>query len=312
MNDLIYKFFKKFLRKEWKPFTFFSLLRVFSFVQILFWPFALSKILDILGADIADWRGALPWVVAMIINKILEDFIRLRAKHGIQTVGSKLRINLVNFFSQETEIRSNVKTGEAVQRIKIVNDNISSATSYYKNSFLGIPVDLIAIPIIFFGMSPSYLYLLLTYIAIYLVIDRFTTSYYLQEAQEYFSASETFWGTLYRKTPDVWRGREERDIVGKKIDQEAQDLEKEIITMDRANVIRWTALQAISSFFKGLSLVLVFWRITQGETAIGDLVLVLSYISRTQSNLNKITSSNKLISELRMSLKRLGEVIQKK
>lgn len=312
MDQPIKKFFKDFFGDKKARFSWFSFLRIVASAQVLFWPFALSKVLDILGQGIENWRKALVWVLAMIINKMLEDPIRLKSKHGIQTIGSELRLSLATFFSQETKLRSGAKTGEAVQRIKIANDNINSVTIFYKDSFLEIPTNLIVITAVFWSLSPTYLYLLLAYVSLYLILDHFTTNYYLEEAREYFEASETFWGTLYRKTPDVWRGREDSDTFAEKANIESESLKKELVTMDKANITRWTMLQVLSSFFKSFALALVFFRITQDQAAIGSMVLVLSYFSSTQASLNRITSSLKLFSELKISLHRLSQVIESK
>ena len=312
MQSLARSFLKNFIIKEKGKIIWFSLWRMFSFLQVLFWPFAFAKILDILSQDISNWKASLPWLIAMVINKLTEDFVRLRAKHGIEVITSGMRISMATFFAEETQIKDGVKTGEAVQKIKSAGDTLKEAALYYKNQLLGIPVSLIFVPIILYNADRMYLVIFGIYVLLYLIIDKFATAFYLEEAREYFSASEIFWGTVYRKTPDVWRGREEIGSFKKKVDEQSEVLKKEIETMDSADTWRWIALQSLSSTALGFGIVFVFLRIARGESEVGDLVLITSYLGDAQETLNRITSSSTRIVNLKMALHRLSEVVERK
>lgn len=312
MDNLLKNFFKDFFKENRWGITWFSIVRMFAFCQILFWTFAFSKIIDILSKGIDNWRAVLPWIAALVLNKIAEDFIRLRSKYSLQKLGVELELRLATFFTEKTELCKGVKTGEAVQRTKRASDTIKSAAKYYKDSLLQLPVNLVVIPIILFTACIDYFIIFVVYIITYLLIDYFANTFYLKEAEDYFRASEVFWGTAYRKTPEVWRERADGADFREQIEQEGDDLYKERMEMENINNWRWVAVQILSSASKGLIIIYAFYLVLKQQAPIGDLVLVSGYFAQVQSSLNVITTAAQQIGDLRISLNRLAEAVRLK
>jgi len=304
------KFFKNFLQEYKAQIFLFSLFRIFSFVQILFWPYAFSKIINIISQNPDNWREAGFWAGLMILNKITEDFVRLRSKFGLEKIGAKLKISLATFLSEKTEIRKGKKTGEAVQAVKKASEDIKSLVDFYKENILQLPVNLIIIPLILLQANTDYLLLLLVYGIAYLTIDYFTIKLYKRKLKKYFKAAEVFWGTTYRKTPEVWREREDGGIFAERIDQEGKELYKAIVSADNINNWRWTLLQALSSATIGTAVLFVLYKIVTNTAPVGDLILVSAYLQETQRTLNVITSTLTYLIRTRISLKRLNKAVK--
>lgn len=304
------KFFKNFLQEHKAQIFLFSLFRIFSFVQILFWPYAFSKIINIMSQNPDNWREAGLWAGLMILNKITEDFVRLRSKFGLEKIGAKLKISLATFFSEKTEIRKGKKTGEAVQAVKKASEDIKSLVDFYKENILQLPVNLIIIPLILLQASVDYLLLLLVYGIAYLTIDYFAIKLYNRKVKKYFKAAEVFWGTTYRKTPEVWREREDGGVFAERIDQEGKELYKTIVSADNIDNWRWVSLQALSSATIGAAVLFVLYKIVTNTAPVGDLILVTAYLRETQRTLNVITSSLTRLIRTRISLKRLNKAVK--
>lgn len=304
------KFFKNFLQEHKSQIFLFSLFRIFSFVQILFWPYAFSKIINIMSQNPDNWREAGLWAGLMILNKITEDFVRLRSKFGLEKIGAKLKISLATFFSEKTEIRKGKKTGEAVQAVKKASEDIKSLVDFYKENILQLPVNLIIIPLILLQASADYLLLLLVYGIAYLTIDYFAIKLYNQKIKKYFKAAEVFWGTTYRKTPEVWREREDGGVFAERIDQEGKELYKAIVSANNINNWRWILLQSLSSAIIGAAVLFVLYKIVTNTAPVGDLILVSAYLRETQGTLNVVTSSLTRLIQTRISLKRLNKAVK--
>ncbi len=304
------KFFKNFLQEHKSQIFLFSLFRIFSFVQILFWPYAFSKIINIMSQNPDNWREAGLWAGLMILNKITEDFVRLRSKFGLEKIGAKLKISLATFFSEKTEIRKGKKTGEAVQAVKKASEDIKSLVDFYKEYILQLPVNLIIIPLILLQANIDYLILLLVYGIVYLTIDYFAIKVYNRKVKKYFRAAEVFWGTTYRKTPEVWREREDGGIFAERIDQEGKELYKTIVSADNIDNWRWVLLQALSSATIGAAVLFVLYKIVTNTAPVGDLILVSAYLRETQGTLNVITSALTRLIRTRISLKRLNKAVK--
>ncbi len=312
MDELLKDFLKKFFGEHRIRIIWFSFWRMVAFVQVLFWPFAFSKIVDVLSQEPEHWQKAISWVAALIINKILEDFIRLRAKYGLQKIGAKLELELASFFTQETELCDGVRTGEAVQRTKKATNTIRNAARYYKDTLLQLPVNLIVIPLVLLQARPIYLTILVIYTVLYLLADYFANTIYLKEAKDFFEASEYFWGTTYRKAPDVWRKREDGHKFKETMNKEAEDLYKERMEMENVNNWRWIMDQGLSSLSKGAVIIYAVHLIMSGQAPVGDLVLVSSYFGKAQGTLNIITSTVRQVVDLRISLDRLAQAVKLK
>jgi len=303
-------FFKDFLREYKVKIIFFSFLRIFSLIQALFWPFALAKIVNIMTETPEKWKEAMMWVLIRVVNNVTEDLIRLRSKYGLEKLGTRLEILLTTFFSEKTKILGNKKTGEAVQAIKKAGEHISALILFYKENALLLPVNFIIIPIVLFKASPDYLIFLGGYALIYLIADWIGVRAYHKKLNAFLKTSEIFWGTTYRKAPEVWRKREDGEEFAKEVHQEGDELYLATISANNTNKWRWFALQAISSMSICGTIFFVLYRMANNHTHIGDLVLISSYFQQMQLTLNVLTTSFTQVLQTKMSLKRLDKTVK--
>jgi len=304
------QFFKRFLKKNKWGIFFFSFWRLISFAQDLVWPYAFSKIVNIMSEMPQQWRQAIFWTVLITINAATSDFIRLHSKLGLEKIASKLKINLATFFCENTKIKRNKKTGEAVQAIKNASEEIQNLVLYYKENILQLPICFVIIPLILFKANLDYLSLLIIYIIIYLAIDIICTKIYNRKMKKYYETSEIFWGTTYRKTPDVWREREDGDTFVQKIEKQGDGHYQADSLAMQVNTRRWTLLQVLSSITIGAVIFFVLHRIIYQGTHVGDLILVTGYFQKTQETLNIITSSLTQIVQTRLSLIQLNKAVK--
>ena len=304
------QFFKDFFKKNKTKIFTFSLFRILAFVQVLFWPYAFSKIVNIMSKNPDNWQEAIIWAGFMILNKVTEDFVRLRSKFGLEKIGAKLKVFLATFFSERTEVQKDKKTGEAVQAVKKASEAIESLVTFYKDNALQLPVNLTVIPFILFKASRDYLILLMIYVFLYLAIEYFAVRLYRRKLKKYFKAAEVFWGTTYRKTPEVWRQREDGYAFARKIDQEGERLYQTIVSTNNTNNWRWVSLQALSSACIGGAVLWVLYKIVNNTALIGDLILVSAYFEKTQTTLNITTTAISQILQAKISLKRLNRAVK--
>ncbi|MBL7156024.1 MAG: ABC transporter ATP-binding protein [Candidatus Pacebacteria bacterium] len=304
------QFFIDFFKKYKVKIIWFSILRILDFLQCLFNPYAIAKIINIITKDPTNWKDASFWAILFLVNNTTEDIVRLRGKLGLEKIAIRLKLSLTTFFSQKTKIRKNKKTGEAVQAIKGASDDIQSLINFYKDNILQLPVNLIIIPLILFKANTDYLVLLLMYMFLYFIIELFAVPIYNRKLQKFFQANEIFWGTAYRKTPEIWREREDGKIFTQKMNQEEKNLYKADTDAISANTWRWTFLQCLSSVTIGLGILFALHKIVNNSAPIGDLILVSSYLSQTQGTLNIITSTITRFFQTKISLKRLNKAVK--
>jgi len=304
------RFFQNFFQKHKLQIVWFSFLRIVSFLQLLFWPYAFARVINIMTKDPTNWRQALVWTGLIIFNETVEDFIALRSQLGLERIAARLKISLAAFFIEKTEIREGIKTGEAVQVIKKASEAIESLLMFYKNNLLQLPVNLIFIPIIFIGVGKDYLAILMLFMVFYLAIEYFCSRAYARQLQTYFKAAETFWGTTYRKAPDIWRKREGGYNFSQEIKKQGDELWESITVSNATNNWRWIFVQVLSTISLGAVIIFVIYKIINGQALVGDLILVSGYFKETQKSLNIITSAISQIIQGRISLQRLVQAVK--
>jgi len=310
MKQALKVFFREFLKNNKRQFIWHSFWRLFGCAQTLFWPFAFAKVIDIVAQNPEAWQKAIPWVFAMVVNKIIEDVVRLKSKLGLQNLAMRIKIDIVKFLTKKTKVRDGIKTGEAVQSMGNMASTIESIVFLYKDKLLQLPVYFIAIPIILLGSQPSYFVLLILYIAIYLFIDYFAATFYVKEARDSRKASEAFWGTVYTKTPGVWRQREDRIAFEEMIDAQSEDFCKEENEAQNIHHWRWMMIQSLSSFFYGIAIAFVLYQVINGRARAGDLVLVIGYFIKTHASLNIVSDVVYQVINTRISFQELENAVE--
>lgn len=310
MKNKIKQFFRNFFQEHKIWIIFSSFWRLISFIQVLFWPYAFAKIVNIMSQNPENWKQAIFWTGLVTVNWISEDFIRLRSKLGLEKIAAKLRIDLAAFFAKKTKLRKGKKTGESVQAIKKVSESFESLINFFKDGALQLAVNFIVIPIVLSASNLEYLLLLGIYAIVYLIIDCFAVKFYHEKLKKYFRAAEIFWGTTYRKTPEIWRKREDGADFSQKIKQDGKKFYQANVSALNTNNWRWTVLQTLSSATIGFSVLFVIYKIVNGLTPVGDLILVSSYFIKTQETLNIISDSFSKIVEIKTSLKRLEVAVK--
>ena len=304
------QFFKDFLKRHRARIFAFSILRIFDFLQCLFTPYILAKIINIVAQNSGDWQQASFWTIALLVNGAAEDIVRLRGKLGLEKIAVRFKLALATFFAEETEIRKNKKTGQTVQAIKRAGDVIQGLVNFYKEQFLQLPVNFIIIPLVLWSANIDYLFLLIIYIVLYSGIECFMAPIYNKKLQKFFRASETFWGTTYRKTPEVWRQREDGQDFIQQMDKQAENLYKSDVNAIKINNWRWIFLQCLSSATIGIAVLFVVYKIFNNGAPIGDLILVSAYFAKTQETLNIITTGITKFFHTKISLKRLDQAVK--
>ena len=181
---------------------------------------------------------------------------------------------------------------------------------FYKENLLQLPVNFIIIPIVLIKANSDYLFILVIFSALYLLLEYFLSRPYRRCLRSYLRSAEIFWGTTYRKAPDVWRKREKMEEFSKQIERQGRKLDKAADAFMNVNSWRWTAIQTLSSSTIGLSILLIIYKTINGSASIGDLILVSGYLGQTQGSLNIISIGISHLSQAKLALNRLRKAVE--
>ena len=304
------EFFKKFIRKNLRSVFFWSGIRILAIIQALFWPYGLSRVVNALSGVETRWDLAVFWALLMIGNSLVENFLRLRSKYNLENVSVKLSVDLARFFSKKTKIRPGVRTGEAVQAVKLASEKIQSVANFFKENGLQMPIDGIIIPLVLLNAKIQYFLILLFYVFFYVLADLAVLFFYRRKFNKLISASQAFWGTEYRRVPDLWRKRENADLVEREVDEAGESLYRQSVQAGNVMNWLWISVQTVSTLGKGLAILYVLRLILHSLVPLGDLVLVAGYFDRMHGTLNIFTHASVELATSVIVLRRLNQAVE--
>lgn len=287
--------------------------KVFAFVLkiisdrtgLFFWAFIrfLSAILPLLtiylySLVLEQLENKLPLsslifiIILIFINRILDNYLRLLSISRLEAVISNIGFDIHNFFLLDLKSKSKEERGATIQAIRNFSDASSVTLNLIKQPGIDSVVSFIFIPIILFMIDfPSFI-MTLAYICIYLVIDKYTTQRYAELKDIQNSKTEAYYAKL----------QESNDY-----DLEQTSYTRHFNRLCKWSFKEWSALQNSSVFFYTLNLMYLINQVHLGQKNISGLVLVMGYVTQSQTFLNSISNIKDSFTDMNVGLEHLAK-----
>jgi len=287
--------------------------KVFAFVLkiisdrtgLFFWAFVrfLSAILPLLtiylySLVLEQLENKLPIsnlifiVILIFINRILDNYLRLLSISRLESVISNIGFDIHNFFLLDLKSKSKEERGATIQAIRNFSDASSVTLNLIKQPGIDSVVSFIFIPVILFMVDfPSFV-ITLAYISIYLLIDKYTTQRYAQLKDIQNSKTEAYFAKL----------QDSNDY-----DLEQTSFTRHFNRLCRWSFKEWSALQNSSVFFYTLNLMYLINSVHLGQKSISGLVLVMGYVTQTQTFLNSLSNIKDSFTDMNVGLEHLAK-----
>jgi ABC-type multidrug transport system fused ATPase/permease subunit len=275
-----------------KPvFIFWVVIRFISAIFPLITIYLFSKTINLVETK-SDFSTIFFYIVAIFVIRIIDNFTRIRSVTKLDECISNIGFDIHNYFISDLKSETKLERHESVQAIR----NFAEATAWTLKLFCQPGIDsiisLISIPIILLFVDFKVFILEIAYIIIYYAIDYYTTQHYANFKDIQDTKTEIYYAKL-QETNDV--------------DLEQKTFSRHFSRLTNWCFTEWFTLQNTAIFFYVLIFAYLIISVSAGVKLISELVLIISYISSTQSYLNSFSEIKDSMADMSVAVNHLAK-----
>lgn len=231
-------------------------------------------------------------VLATFIVRIVDNYLRILSITRLEHIISNICFDIHNFFLSDLVSESKEDRHAAVQAIRNFSDASSVTLNFIKQPGVDSVVSFLFIPVILFAVDfPSFV-LTLAYVSIYTLIDTYTTQRYSELKDIQNSKTEAYYAKL----------QDSNDF-----DLEQTSYNRHFNRLCKWSFTEWFALQNSAVIFYCLILFYLVYMVSTGQREISDLVLIIGYVTQTQTFLNSFSQIKDSLTDMNVGLKHLAK-----
>jgi len=275
-----------------KPSLFFWLfVRFISAILPLIAIYLFSEIISLLERKIPVPQ-VLVFLLVLFVVRILDNYLRLKSITKLEEVISGITFDIHSFFLSDYSSESKQERHETVQAVRNFADASSLTLNVFKQPGVDAVVALFIVPVVLFFLDFRVFVIEIAYISIYYLIDYYTTQRYQRFRDIQNTKTEVYFAKL----------QDSNDF-----DLEQKTYSRHFHRLSHWNFLEWSYLQNTAVFFYSLVfLYLIFYYYT-GQKTISELVLIMGYLTQTQTFLNAFSNIKDSLSDMQVSLEHLAK-----
>jgi len=274
-----------------KPrFVFWFFVRFVSSLLPLLTIYLYSRVVENIENKIA-FSAVFFLVLIIFAVRLVDNYLRLRSLYRLDECISNIGFDIHNYFIKDLKAENKEDRHQSIQAIRNFSDASSLTLMLFRQPGIDSIVSLITIPIIFWFVDRRIFVLEIVYILIYMIIDYYTTQRYIKLKDIQNSKVETYYGKL-QETNDV--------------ELEQKTFTRNFSRLSNWNFLEWFILQNSAVFFYCLILGYSIISVFSGVKQISDLVLVIGYVSSTQSYLNSFSEIKDSLADMNVAVAHLA------
>jgi len=289
--------------------TNFTISLIFKIIQnkarFLFWIFIrfLSALLPLLSIYLfslairdletkAIFSSVFFLMILILIVQVIDNFTRLRSLFKLDECISDIGFDIHNYFNKNLKAEAKIERHESVQAIRNFSDASTITLRLFRQPGIDSIVSMIAVPAILFFIDFKIFVLEIAYIFIYMIIDYYTTQKYVKFRDIQNTKIETYYAKL-------------QDSVD--VDLEQKTFTRHFTRLSNWNFVEWFLLQNTAVFFYTLIFAYSVVAVLSGYKQISDVVLIMGYITSTQTFLNSFSEIKDSLSDMNVALEHLAK-----
>ncbi len=265
--------------------------RLFSALLPLLSTYLFSKVI----ADIENktvFSSIFFLILLILIVRIVDNISRLRSIFKLDECISDIGFDIHNYFVKDLTTETKEERHKSIQAIRNFSDAANVTLSLFRQPGIDSLISLTIIPIILFFVDFKVFVLEISYILVYMVIDHYTTQKYSQYRSLQNTKIENYYGKL-QETNDM--------------ELEQKTFTRHFTRLSNWNFIEWSLLQNTAVFFYTLILAYCVVAIFSGYKQISDVVLIMGYITSTQSFLNSFSDIKDSLTNTTVAVEHLAK-----
>lgn len=284
------KFIFKLIEEKHK-FFFWFFVRFVSAILPLVTIYQFSHVIKLLETK-TDFIILFYYVVLIFIIRLVDNFLRIRSITKLDFLISNLSFDIHNFFLINFNSKSKEERHFSIQAIRNFADATVKTLTLFKQPGIDSFVSLLFIPIALLFLDFRSFILIIAYISVYSFINFFTSQHYKELRDFQNTKTEAYYAKL----------QENNDI-----DLEQSTYTRHFKRLTDWNFIEWFSLQNTAVIFYSLFFLYQIYQVVNGFSQISDLVLIMGYITQTQTFLNAFTEIWYGFGDMFVALKHLAK-----
>lgn len=234
-------------------------------------------------------------VLTVIITfgvRLLDNYLRLLSISKLDKAISNIAFDIHNYFLSDLASENKEDRHAAVQAVRNFSEASSVTLNLIKQPGIDSVVSFLFIPFILLSQDfPSFI-ITMAYVAIYGVVDLYTTQRYSELKDIQNSKTEAYFAKV----------QDSNDF-----DLEQTSYTRHYNRLCKWTFIEWSALQNSAVFFYCLNLLYLVYAVYTNKKDISDLVLIMGYVTQTQTFLNSFSDIKDSLADMKVGLKHLAK-----
>lgn len=272
-------------------FFFWYFVRLVSALLPLYTIYLFGQAIKLLEAKASLRQLALHLLLILFI-RILDNIIRLLSIHQIEYHVFKTEFSIHQFLLFGLKTKDKHHRHQVIQAIRNFSEAVRTAFSIICQPGIDGLVSFIGIPVILFFLDFKVFVAEITYVAVYIVVDIYTTQHYSRLKNIQNAHTENY----YAKLQDT-----------NNVKTEQKTFLSQLVKLCRWGFFEWNFLQNTAVIFYSAILFYLIYSVSLGAKQISDLVLVMGYVTQTQVFLNNLSSIKDRLADTKVALLRLAQ-----
>lgn len=214
------------------------------------------------------------YLFLIFVFRLVDNFLRIRSTTKLDYYISNISFNIHDFFLIDFNPSSKENRHATIQAIRNFSDAVTKTLTLFKQPGIDSIVSLLFIPIGLFFIDFKSFVLIIVYISIYALVNYFTSQRYKELRDFQNTKTEIYYAKL----------QESNDI-----DLEQNTFTRHFKRLTDWNFVEWFSLQNIAVFFYSFFLLYQIYQVANGTNDLSNLVLIIGYVTQTQTFLNSFT-----------------------
>ncbi len=231
-------------------------------------------------------------ILIILLVRLVDNFLRLKSIFKLDECISDISFDIHNFFTKDLHTKDKEERHQSIQAIRNFSDASAMTLTLFRQPGIDSIVSLSIIPAILWFVDLRVFVLEMVYIVIYMIIDYYTTQKYVKLRDLQNTKTETYYGKL----------QESNDV-----ELEQKSFTRHFTRLSNWNFTEWFVLQNGAVFFYCLILAYSIIAVYSGTKQISDIVLIMGYVSSTQTYLNSFSDIKDSLADMTVAVDHLAK-----
>ena len=239
-----------------------------------------------------DIKDLFYYLLLIFAVRLADNYLRIRSTTKLDHIISNLTFDIHRFFLIGFSPESKADRHASIQAVRNFADATAKTLTLFKQPGIDSLVSILFIPVALFLVDFRSFVMIIVYITVYGLINYYTSQRYKELRDFQDTKTEAYYAKL----------------------QESNDIDLEEATYNRHferlanwNFMEWFALQNTAVFFYSLFFLYQIYLVFSGTSDISDLVLIMGYVTQTQTFLNSFTDIWYGLGDMYVALKHLAK-----